>query len=321
MSLSGRKRPLTSVLLTGASGYLGGRLAARLDGAPGTDLRALVRRPVPTLPVDDQIVCPLPAGDDALLAACASVDVVVHLAGSNEVVAAKEPDLCLSETIVGTRQLASAAARAGVQRFVYLSTVHVYGPPADGARLTEQVVPAPAGAYAIARLASEHVARVAQGDGMTVVVLRLTNSVGAPVHPTVDRWSLVANDLCRQAAVNGSLELRSDGLQWRDFIPMIDVCRIIENVLAPEPVASGTYNLGMGEPMTVRGLAELVQAAAEELTGRRPPLVAPVPRAQPPAPHHVDVDRLGRLGIRATGTVRSAIEETLSFCLEHEAQL
>src|SRR5439155_27107075 len=147
---------------------------------------------------------------EALAAACAGVDAVVHLAAPNEVIAAGDPDGALTETVLGARHIVTAAAAAGVPRFVYVSTVHVYGAAAvEGAVLAEDVVPRPRDAYAVARLAGEHLTSTV--DGVDTVVVRLTNCVGAPAHPSVERWTLVVNDLCRQGAVRGHLRLRTHG--------------------------------------------------------------------------------------------------------------
>src|SRR5205085_1729863 len=122
-------------------------------------------------------------------------------------------------------RLAEGCASSGVGRLVYLSTMHVYGARiVPGATLTEDMRPEPRSAYGISRLASEHVAASLAAGAYELVVLRLTNSVGAPYDPGVDRWTLVANDLCRQGAQAGQLELRSSGMQWRDFVPLRSVC-------------------------------------------------------------------------------------------------
>ena len=97
--------------------------------------------------------------------------------------------------------MVEAVADSAVKRLVYMSTVHVYGERmTGGATLTEDMRPEPRAPYAIARLASEHLAAALSRKGIEVVVLRLTNSMGAPAHPAVDRWTLVANDLCRQGS-------------------------------------------------------------------------------------------------------------------------
>jgi UDP-glucose 4-epimerase len=196
---------------------------------------------------------------------------------------------------------------------VYVSTVHVYGDRlVPGAVVDEDVPPAPRGPYAVPRLAVEHVV----AGGPDPVVLRLTNAVGAPAHAEVDRWTLVANDLCRSAVTTGELVLRSTGQQCRDFIGLADVVRCIAACTDPAAVPSGTYNLASGRPTTVRALAELVQDRFEARTGRRPPLVAPEPTGPDPEPYRVDPGRLAALGLRATQPLADSVDEIIDLCLE-----
>lgn len=293
--------------MTGAAGYLGSRLCAWLKASGDVDVRALVRREVPWVAAE-QVVADLCRDD--LRPALDGVDAVVHLAGANE--AAADPDAALASTVVAARRVADAAAG---RRVVHVSTVHVYGAAmSDGATVDEQTLPAPRHPYAVARLASEHLLA-----GPNTVVLRLTNAVGAPLDPRIDRWTLVANDLCRQAAVDGALRLRTHGLQWRDFVHLDDACRII--AAAVDRLPAGTYDLGRGEPMTVRALAVFVQDAFERLTGARPPLRAPRPPERAPLPVTVSVARLAALGLRAELPIELAIDETARFCLDHRTVL
>lgn len=315
---------MTKVLVTGAGGYVGGRAVDALL-AEGWDVHALVREPAAHLPVE-QTIADLAddAMTDALAGACAGAQTVVHLAGENEVLAAREPAAALSATVVATERLVEAAADAGVKRLVYMSTVHVYGARiTEGATLTEDLRPEPRSSYAISRLASEHLAAMLAASGSDLVVLRLTNSVGAPPHPSVDRWTLVANDLCRQGALSGRLELRSSGVQWRDFVALSDVCATIAAVARTEdPVLpAGTYNLGSGQATTVRELAGLVQDAFERCSGKRPELHAPDPGPQRPQPYHVSVERAAAYGLRAQTSLQDAVEETVRFCLDHRGEL
>jgi UDP-glucose 4-epimerase len=255
----------------------------------------------------------------ALASACEGADAILHLAGANEVAATKDPEGTVADTIRLTHRIAAAAVAAGIRRVVYVSTVHVYGARlAPGAVITEDLRPEPRHPYAIARLASEHVLASVASDP---VILRLTNSVGAPISPAVDRWSLVANDLCRQAVTTGRLRLRTAGTQWRDFIALADVCRVLDGALDPARLPSGVYNLGAGRSHRVRDLAEIVQQRMETATGQRPPLLAPPPEADPPGAYRVSTDRLRQAGWPAEGSLESAIDETLLFCLAHAGQL
>lgn len=315
---------MTKVLVTGAGGYVGGRLVETLL-TQGWDVHALVREPAAHLAVEQTVADLADAATaQTLEAACADARTVIHLAGENEVLTAREPAAALAGTVVATEQLVEAAAACGVKRFVYMSTVHVYGAQmTEGATLTEDLRPEPRSSYAIARLASEHVAAMLAASGSDLVVLRLTNSVGAPPHPTVDRWTLVANDLCRQGARSGSLELRSSGIQWRDFVALSDVCSIIASAAGADDaiLPPGTYNLGSGRPTTVRDLAGLVQDAFERCTGDRPELLAPEPGPDRPQPYHVSVERAAEHGLRARTPLSEAIEETVRFCIKHRGDL
>ena len=315
---------MTRVLITGAGGYIGGRLIEAMTER-GVDLRALVREPAPALPIET-IICDLsaPEAEAPLRAACQGVDAVVHLAGEDEVLAAREPARALATTLVAAERTAEAAAQAGVGRLIYLSTVHVYGARmTPGAILEEDMRVEPRSAYAISRLASEHVAAAVAREPCQLMIFRLTNSVGAPHDPTVDRWTLVVNDLCRQGATRGRLTLRSSGTQWRDFVPLSWVCTALSAAagVGDAEVPPGRYNLGSGQPITVRSVAGMVQDAFEQQTGTRPPLDAPEPEPDPPGPYYVSTARASACGLSPPPPLAEAIAETVRFCLEHSEQL
>jgi UDP-glucose 4-epimerase len=301
-----------TVVVTGAGGFVGSRLV----GASTRSVRAVVRTKAPYLEASEQVEADLLTDD--LAPVLDGADVVVHLAGDNEVVTASDPARAVAATTAMAWRVASAAAVVGVPRVVYVSTIHVYGPGASAAR--EDVVPGPRSPYAIARLASEH---LIAATGVETVVLRLSNAVGAPAAIDVDRWTLVATDLCRQAVTTGRLVLRTDGSQRRDFVGLADVCDVIAACCEPAAVPAGTYNLASGRPTTVLALAEQVASAFERRTGTRPPVV----RGSEPAEAHraadaIDVDRLTALGLApAPAGLAAGVDELVAFCLEHEEEL
>jgi UDP-glucose 4-epimerase len=328
------------VLITGANGYVGGRLAQALaaggpgnvaseaagtaaaDGAPV--VRVLTRKPAPWLPAAEHLVADLVGDAAAADEACAGMDTVVHLAGPNEVVAGEHPDQALSDTVIAAERIARAAGRAGVTRLVFVSTIHVYGAGGRGV-VSEETLTQPASPYAVGRLACEHLlAAAAAAHDMDAVVFRLTNSVGAPADPAVKRWSLVTNDLCRQAFTAGALRLNSSGRQWRDFVALRDVTRIVAGSLAPGALRGGTYNLASGTPRRILDLAAMVQDAVEALGRPRPPLHVP-PSAEDDAPvvapPPVSTARLASQGFTPTVSLDAAVAETARWCLDHPEAL
>ncbi|MGK5694836.1 NAD-dependent epimerase/dehydratase family protein [Streptomyces sp. URMC 128] len=138
------------ILVTGASGFVGSRVAAVAHRQPGVRVRHLSRRtPTGTGPgefVRGDLGDPL-----SLRGVCAGADVLVHCAariggdaGSVEAV-----------NDLGTRALVEEAVRAGVRRIVYVSTAAVYGRgPFRGVRPGEVPI-APASATSRTRAAAE----------------------------------------------------------------------------------------------------------------------------------------------------------------------
>ncbi|HET7010880.1 MAG TPA: NAD(P)H-binding protein [Anaerolineales bacterium] len=109
------------VLVTGATGFIGGALLPHLARA-GLRVRILLRpaRTSPRLPRGLPVEVALAALTDArgLRAAMVGIDAVIHLASGER--AGIHSNLTASD-IIGTRNLAEAAADAGVRRFVFLS--------------------------------------------------------------------------------------------------------------------------------------------------------------------------------------------------------
>ncbi|HEX7134480.1 MAG TPA: NAD(P)-dependent oxidoreductase [Iamia sp.] len=277
-----------SIVVTGAGGYVGGRLIQHLRST-GVDVVPVVRTPKPWLP--DGVVADLLGDPDALTARFADADAVVHLAGASEVRFGDDASAgdAYAETVTTTFEVAGAARRAGVARFVFLSTFHVYGGRTDDGVVHEGVEAAPTHPYARSRRYGEELAAECGPDH--VVTLRLTNSIGPPVHADVDRWTLVANAFCRQVVAGEDLRPQDGGRALRDFVDLGEACRVIGEAAAGA-VPRGTYNLGSGATTSILELAQDVAGAAEEVLGRRPAIEPQPAVGDPPPPFRVSIEKL-----------------------------
>ena len=316
------------IVITGAAGYVGSRLAASLADA-GIPVRALVRRPAPWVRGEVR-VCDLTDStqQDALNASLADADVVVHLAGTNEWRMAQRPEAGRSATVSAAERVAAACRDTEVSRLVYLSTWLVYGAHiGPGQVLTEATPAAPQNAYAAARLESEQVVAAIVPPTCDLVILRMTNAVGPPVDSRVDRWSLLTNDLCRQAVLTGEMTLRTSGLQWRDFIPDERVITVLRHACGAAASGSpflpaGTYNLSTGTARTVRDMAEQVRASYERMADTRIPLRIPSRHDDVATdPTVVSPAALDALIPPRDVSLDDAIRATVHFCLEHREEL
>lgn len=309
-----------TILITGATGYLGGRIARDLAQLPGYELRLASRHPPAVRPGW------LPRGDcvslnvddlSACEAACEGVAGVVHLAALNEIECAADPIAAALVNGVGTWRLVQAALHQKVPEFIFFSTAHVYGQPLAGV-ITESTVPRPAHPYASSHQFGETAVLEAHDKGrMTGIVLRLSNGVGAPANPQVNRWTLLANDLCRQAVVQRQLTLRSSGLARRDFIPISDICLGVRHCLGLDRTATGDglFNLGAGVSVSVLDMASLIAERCEKVLGFRPAIQRPAPSPDERVLSlDYRVDKFRATGFRPAGRMEEELDATLRLC-------
>jgi len=166
------------VLVTGATGFVGGALVRRLalDGlqavvAPVRSLRA-------ELPAQVQVVPGLALSEDTdWRGALQGVTRVVHCAARAHVMKDEASDP-LAEyrrvNVAGTLGLARQAAAAGVKRFVFISSIKVNGERTDsGAAFHADDTPAPEDAYGVSKFEAEQgLMMLARETGMEVVIIR-----------------------------------------------------------------------------------------------------------------------------------------------------
>jgi UDP-glucose 4-epimerase len=307
------------VLITGGFGYLGGRAAQLL--AKRDDLQVtLGTRELRQAPgwLPEAKTAQLDWASDASLAAqCSGVETILHLAAMNENDCASDPVEALISNGVSTARLLRAAIAAGVHRFIYLSTAHIYGSALTG-KVTEDRVPRPHHPYATSHRAGEDCVLAAH-DRRTITgcVLRLSNAFGAPVHPGVNRWTLLVNDLCRQAVQQKRLVLHSAGQQVRDFVTLHDAARALSHSIdmSKNDVGDGIFNVGGECSMRVIDVAREVSVRCAAVLGFPPELHHPTANgAELEQPYEYNIDKFKKTGFILAGSRQEEIDNTLLLC-------
>ena len=176
------------VLVTGATGFIGGNLA-RLLSRQGYHVRALVRPGSSTLTIDGTSV-ERTHGDildrDSVFRAVKGCEAVFHCAAAYTFWS-RDPALVYRTNIGGTRTVLDATLREGVSRVVYTSTVSTVGYSASGQANEESPVEPGhlVGHYKKSKYQAEQVALEMASRGLPVVVVNPTAPVGPwDVKPT-----------------------------------------------------------------------------------------------------------------------------------------
>lgn len=300
-----------SVLITGATGFIGAELCVHLlklghevlaQGRSPEKLRRLGEAApsgaprLSLLPCELRELHELPRG----------VDAVVHAAAVREPEARVSPALAVETNVGGTVRLWDLADAAAVDRFVLLSSQSVYGsgdPP-----WREDQRPEPQGAYALSKYAAEQ-AVLSRLTGMGPVVLRVSRVYGAGLFM---RWDELIGRFVLQVREGKAIEIHGVGSQRMDLVHIRDLVRGISTILdRVGQLASRVYNLGGGQSHSILEIAEAVREEAAAV-GLNAAACRKHPEIPPTGPRHLELDitRIRRdLGWEPRVSLREAIRE------------
>jgi UDP-glucose 4-epimerase len=243
-------------VVTGAAGFIGCHLADGLLGRGWTvigvdDERSgdwsRVATPVTQVRRDLASLT-----DDELLSLCQDADLVFHLAAVKYNSPQSTPQCVIDVNISATRRLFDAAARVGVGKVIFTSSLYAYG-ALGPSWMAEDDVPTPTTTYGLSKIAGEHLLRVAARDyGLRWTVGRLFFIYGPRQYADGGYKSVILKNFERvrrgaQPVVFG------DGEQALDYV-YVDDCIDALLKMVPDKHDGWTYNVASGEGMTVNEL-------------------------------------------------------------------
>jgi nucleoside-diphosphate-sugar epimerase len=186
------------------------------------------------------------------------VNAIVHMAElSNDPAGQLAPHITYEINHKGSVRLAELARKAGVERFVYMSSCSVYGVAGDDF-VTEESPLNPQTAYGNCKTLVERDVRALANSGFAPTFMRNATAYGAS--PRM-RFDIVLNNLAGLAWTTKEIRLTSDGTPWRPIVHGLDISQAIVAVLeAPrEAVANEVFNIGdTDHNYRVKEIAEIV---------------------------------------------------------------
>ncbi len=253
------------ILVTGGAGFIGSNFVRRTlqDAYPGLEGADVVVYDALTYsgnlanlaPVSDSPRFHFVQADirdaGALDDVLPGIDTVVHFAAESHVDrSVRDSGIFVETNVLGTQRLLDASLRAGVTRFVHVSTDEVYGSIAEGS-WTEDRALEPNSPYSASKAGSDLLARsYFRTHGMNLSITRCSNNYG-PYHFPEKVIPLFVTNL-----IDGlHVPLYGTGENIRDWLHVDDHTRGIALVVA-RGRAGETYNIGGGTELTNKELTQ-----------------------------------------------------------------
>lgn len=180
---------------------------------------------------------------------------VLHFAGqSSGEISFDDPVYDLRTNTESTLRLIKSSLENGCERFIYASSMSVYGEVADKP-IPEDHETKPLSFYGVGKLASENYMRIYESKGLKPTSLRFFNVYGSGQNMSNLRQGMVSIFLAQllkqdKVIVKGPLD------RFRDLIFINDCVDFVSGIIEDERSYGGIYNVGTGVRTTLKELLE-----------------------------------------------------------------
>lgn len=310
------------ILITGGFGFLGGRIAY-FFAEQGHDVTITSRKnqiaPIwcPGVKVvkinwEDKL---------SLRNICKGIDLIIHAAGMNSIDSESSPSEALLFNGVATSRLLEASTLEKVNKFVFLSTYHVYKAKLSGL-INEETFTENTNPYATSKRAGENNILWAHEKGQIQgIVLRLSNIIGAPEHIDVNTWGLISNDLCLQAVMKQKMTLNTTGKEYRNFLGITSFLNVLSEIIKHSfpPSKNTIFNIGNDFSISLIDMAEIIRKRCLKLLNKNIEIQTSNSQEldEQPSPFIFSTDKIKGLGIIIKQDLHFDIDSIIYFCKEH----
>ena len=289
------------ILITGGSGYLGGRLAEHLCKMQSKKVVYTFKKNIydfsEILPNCEARFLDI-TDNETIDQALDGITEVIHLISLNAQDSAADPLMAREINTNGTDSLIQGCVKKSIKRFIYISTAHIYGSPLAGT-INEESVPNATHPYSFTHLDAEKIILKKANNTETIpTILRLSNAVGTPLTPNTNCWMLVVNDIIKQLVTTNAMTFTSHSSIERDYVSISQITHTIDYILkAPKSSFEGIYNLGSGKSMTLESLSDLIKKRARLALGFDAPVYFPDDKMNIIEPLYYSISKIEQAGI------------------------
>ena len=249
---------MKNILIIGGLGYLGGRLT-KYTCDLGYNVRVSTRKKSKDFPKTIPINCEVIQVDYAkkvqLDKIMSGIDCAIDLVGPDSHTVYDDSKGLINDHLELTKSLFHAAEKNLVSKFIYFSTIHVYGRNLTG-MVTGKTLPIPNNTFARAHFGAESILK-SQNVEMQKIIIRCSNTYGFPYFENEKCWDLVVNQFCKMAMDDGRIIVNSPN-EHRNFIPITEVCKKVEALIMAKK-NNMTINMGDFKSVPIIHMAKKIK--------------------------------------------------------------
>jgi len=249
---------MKNILVIGGLGYLGGRIVKHLCDHSYkvyiTTRKQSCDYP-DNVPTNCEVITTDYSSYSDLNKLMNGIDCVIHLAGPDAHTPFNNANELIKSHIDLTERLVTISSQNSVSKFIYFSTIHVYGNNLKGI-VSEETEPDPQYPFSKSHFEAEKIILPENCD-MNKIILRCGNVYGAPYFKNEKCWNLAVNQFYKNAIEKGVIIVNSPNVH-RSFMSLNQSCNVIEELVLNDSY-EGIYNVGEKESISMLDMAKRVQ--------------------------------------------------------------
>ena len=193
--------------------------------------------------------------NEDILKASKNQDLVIHLAAKISVEESiKNPSETFEINVKGTEKILEVCKKNNIKKIIVASSAAIYGEGNKINKITEQTTMNPISPYGESKIEMEKkIIQFCSDNKIDYVILRFFNIYGIGQSK---EYAGVITKFLEKIKKNENLKIFGDGLQTRDFVSIDDIIYSISKAI--EHTGNGIFNIGSGEKITIKELAELM---------------------------------------------------------------
>ena len=250
-----------NIIITGVAGFIGSHLANKFisEGHNVIGIDDLSQGNVKNIPSEVNFIEVDLANENSINKIPKGCQMILHLAGqSSGEISFYEPIADLKKNTISTLNLIRYAMENNIDRFLYASSMSVYGNfKCEASGVREDNLTSPISCYGVGKFASEQYLKIFK-EKIPFVILRMFNVYGPGQDMENMRQGMVSIYLSQAIKLN-KIIVKGSLSRFRDFIFIEDVVEIWYRAAFSNNVLNQVINVGTGGKTSVQELLEIIK--------------------------------------------------------------